>query len=293
MEMEFRDDRWRRRITLFVGLALAVLTGVSAFMLISQAQQQAGRSGLATVPIVVAAREIPARKPIEVTDLAVRDVPVDDTNAAGVFNDPNAVIGLVPSVAVLAGQPVYANLLAASTGGGHFAIVGPGESVAPNGDVWRAVSVTVPDDRAVGGMVEAGDSVDIFVTVDVEIPVSLLEAGRYFTDKSTKITYQNVPVLAKAGTSYVVKVPGLVAEEVNHLQASGAAAFSFALRPLSDTLLVDASRAGATTTRIIARYGLPLPEVFPPGHGPIPTPEPTAPPQEPAPTSDPEQTPAP
>jgi Flp pilus assembly protein CpaB len=278
MEMEFRDDRWRRRITIFVGLLLAVTAGVSAFFLITQAQQQAGRAGLATVPIVVAARDIPARKAIEAGDLAVRQVPVDGTNAAGVFNDPTPVIGLVPSVAILQGQPVFANLLAASSGGGHFSIVGPGESLAPNGDVWRAVSLTVPDDRAVGGMVEAGDTVDVFVTLDMELPVSLVDAGRYYSDKSTKITYQNVPILAKAGTSYVVKVPGLVAEEVNHLQASGAAAFSLALRPLSDTRLVDAGAAGATTTSIIARYGLPLPQVYPPGRGPIPTPEPTAPP---------------
>jgi hypothetical protein len=133
-------------------------------------------------------------------------------------------------------------------------------------------------------MVEAGDTVDVFVTVDVDVPLSLIEAGRYYSDKSTKIAYQNVPILAKAGTSYVVKVPGLVAEEVNHLQASGAAAFSFALRPLSDTRLVDATAAGATTTGIIARYGLPLPQVYPPGRGPIPTPEPTTTPASPEPS---------
>jgi Flp pilus assembly protein CpaB len=286
MEMEFRDDRWRRRILIFGGLVLAVVAGVSAFGLINQAQQQAGRAGLATVPIVVAARDIAARKALEAGDLVLRDVPVDGTNAAGVFSDPAAILGLVPSVAILQGQPVYANVLAASSGGGQFAILEPGESLTPTGDVWRAVSVTVPDDRAVGGMIAAGDTVDVYVTVTVQLPQTVIQAGRYYTDKSTKVTYQNVAVLAKAGTSYVVKVPGLVAEEINHLQASGAAAFSLALRPLSDTMLVDATAAGSTTTRIIARYGLPLPEVYPPGRGPLPTPsrepepEQSAPPEE-------------
>ena len=32
---------------------------------------------------------------------------------------------------------------------------------------------------------------------------------------------------------------------------------------------------GETTTKLISKYGLPVPEVFPPGHGPIPTPQPT------------------
>ena len=61
-------------------------------------------------------------------------------------------------------------------------------------------------------------------------------------------------------------------------QATGNATFSLALRPDEDTRMADASSLGETTNAIIERYGLPVPEAFPPGNGPIPTPVPTAPP---------------
>ena len=190
--------------------------------LISQAQQQAAPAGAPTVGIVVATRHIPPRKPIKAADVAVRQVPLDATNAQGVFADPTKVVGLVLGVAILAGQPIYANFLASQTQGGQFSILGPSEVVNAASPAWRAVSVTVPDDRAVAGMVHAGDTVDVFVTVSVVLPDDVVKAGKYYTDKSTKITYQDVLILAKAGTFYVLKVTAAVGEEISHLQASGA-----------------------------------------------------------------------
>ena len=64
-----------------------------------------------------------------------------------------------------------------------------------------------------------------------------------------------------------MKVPAAIAEEISHLQASGAAAFSLALRPPTDDRPVDASRLGETTNLIIQRYGLPIPSPFPAGRG--------------------------
>jgi hypothetical protein len=81
-----------------------------------------------------------------------------------------------------------------------------------------------------------------------------------------------------------------VAEEITHLQAAGNAQFSMALRPDVDVRPVDATELGATTNMLIQRYGLPLPEVFPPGDGPIPSAEPTPtppPPSAPPPSSSP------
>ena len=228
MEMEFNDGRARGRFVIVMGLILAVVAGGAAFFLISQAQQQAAHSA-PTVSIVVATRQIPPRKPIEAADVAVREVPLDATNAQGVFTDPTKVIGLIPGVAILPGQPIYANFLASQAQGGQFSILQPGESIAPDSEAWRAVSVTVPDDRAVGGLVRAGDTVDVFVTVSVVLPDDVVKAGKYYIDKTTKITYQDVLVLAKAGTFYVLKVSAAVGEEINHLQASGAAGVQ--LRP--------------------------------------------------------------
>jgi hypothetical protein len=82
-------------------------------------------------------------------------------------------------------------------------------------------------------------------------------------------------ILAKTGQFYILKAPIDVAEEISHLQAIGGSSFSLALRPDADTRQVDASGLGTTTNKVIIRYGLPIPVVYPPFVGPLPTPSPT------------------
>jgi Flp pilus assembly protein CpaB len=270
VEMEYKDPSRRGRYIVVVGVILAVVAGGAAFFLINQAQQQAGQAGLQKVAVVVAAQTIPARKIIEAADVAVREIPLDDTNAQGIASTPDKVIGRVPAVAILQGQMVLTNLLASSTEGGQFSVLGPEESFGDDSPEWRAVSMTVPDDRAVGGLLTPNQTVDVFVTASVNVLTSSDEGiGKdgFYTDKSTKLSYQNMLVLAKTGTFYVLKAPVDVAEEISHLQASGAASFSLALRPEVDTREVDATALGTTTNRVIIRYGLPIPVAFPPVSG--------------------------
>jgi len=275
MEMEYRDPSKRGRWIVLLGVVLAVVAGGAAFYLINNAQQQAGQSGLKVTPAVVAARAIPARKPIEADDVMLRtNVPVDDTNAEGLITDPSQVIGRILAVDVRAGQLVTTNLLASSTAGGQFSILGPDETIAPDSEAWRAISITVPDERAVGGMLGPNMTVDVIMTAFVNVPQSVLDQGVYYTDQSTKVTYQDMLILARQGSTYIVKATLPVAEEISHLQAAGNAQFSFALRPEADTRILDVSALGATTNRIIERYGLPIPETYPAGSGPIATPPP-------------------
>lgn len=297
MEMEYKDPSRRGRYIVIIGVILAIVAGGAAFYLISTAQQQAGQAGLQRVSVVVALQTIPARKLIEATDLEVREVPLDPTNAVGIVSTPDKVIGRVPSVTILAGQMVTTNLLASSAEGGQFSILGPQESIGPDTPAWRAISMTVPDDRAVGGLLTANQTVDVFVTAGINVltssDVGIGEEG-YYSDKATKISYQNMLILAKAGTFYILKAPIDVAEEISHLQASGASSFSLALRPDADTRQVDATSLGTTTNRVIIRYGLPIPVVYPPFQGPLPTaaPTPIATPG-PTPTPTPDSTPSP
>jgi Flp pilus assembly protein CpaB len=278
MEMEYKDPSRRGRYIVIVGVILAIVAGGAAFYLISQAQQQAGQAGLQKVAVVVALQTIPARKVIEAADVVVREVPIDETNAQGIVSTPDKVIGRVPAVTILAGQMVTTNLLASSVEGGQFTVLQPDETIGPDTPEWRAVSMTVPDDRAVGGLLTPNQTVDVFVTASVNVltnsEVGIGEEG-WYSDKSTKISYQNMVILAKAGTFYVLRAPIDVAEEISHLQASGTASFSLVLRPDVDTRQVDASALGTTTNQVIIRYGLPIPVVFPPVEGPVPTPVPT------------------
>jgi Flp pilus assembly protein CpaB len=277
MDRDFEHPGRRSRFIVVVGIVLAVIAAGAAYLAITQAQQQVANSGTQTVSVVVAARTIPARKIIEDADVAVRQVAVDPTNASAIVPTVDKVVGRMPAVSILEGQLVTTNLLASSNEGGAFSILRPEETVSPDSPEWRAVSITVPDDRAVGGMVVPNENVDVFVTAGINVAGAdpSLAAKGYYSDKSTKISYQDMTVLAKTGTFYVLRAPIDVAEEILHLQASGAASFSMALRPDVDTRQVDTAELGTTTNEIIIRYGLPIPVLFPPGNGPLPTPAPT------------------
>ena len=282
MELEYKDPSRKGRWVVLLGVVLALVAGASAFFLINNAQQQAGTSGLKTVSGYVAAQPILARKPIVAADLQLRsDIPLDATNAA-LITDASQLVGHLLAVDVAQGQLLTTNLLASGTVGLGFAILRPDETVAPDSEAWRAVSITVSDDRAVGGVLGAGMAVDVFVTATVALPeASAAPSGtpspaaqtlaNYYSDRSTKITYQDMTILARSGTYYILKVPLVVAEEISHMQADGAEQFSLALRPDQDLRVLDVSALGATTNRIIQRYGLPIPVHYPAVNGPFPS----------------------
>ena len=170
MEIEYQDTSRRGKWIVAIGLLLALVAGGGAFFIVSQAQQQAGQAGVQTTAVVVAAREIPSRKVIDAADLEIHQLPLNETTAQGVYAEGSKLIGLVAGTSILKGQPVYANMLAGQSQGTGFSILLPGETVNPSSPAWRAVSITVPDDRAVGGLLQPGASVDVFVTSTITEP---------------------------------------------------------------------------------------------------------------------------
>lgn len=282
MEMEYTDTKRRGKVVIIVGVVLAVVAGVTSFYLINQAQQSAGKGELTKTSVVVAIRAIPARTPIAEADVTVREVPLDATNLNGVFTAVKDVIGRIPAVTILQDQLITSNMLASTVQGGVFSILGPEETVGPDSEAWRAISITVPEDLAVGGLLRASETVDVFVTAVVAPPAGPAASGDYVTDRSTKIVYQQLTILAREGDFYVIRAPLAVAEEILHLQAAGTTTFSLAMRPDADQRGVDATKLGTTTNRIILKYGLPFPESL--GFG-APTPRPPVASPVPSPTS--------
>jgi len=290
MEMEYKDSNRRGKFVIVVGVVLAIAAGAASFYLINQAQQTAGQGDLQKVNVVVALQNIPARTPILATQLETHEIVVDDATQVGIVKDPTALIGKVLAIPVAIGQPIYSNMISASASGpGGIQILGPDETVAPDSPAWRAISITIPDEMAVAGMLTAGQTIDIFMTATM---TGSDPRGAYTSDQVTKITYQDMVILARAGTQYIVRAPVDVAEEINHLLATGTVQFSAALRPAQDVRFVDVSRLGATTSRILQKYGLPFPAVYPrpdatvPPQPPIafPTQPPTPPPATPEPS---------
>jgi Flp pilus assembly protein CpaB len=289
MELEFKSSRRRWRLMIGVGILLAGLAAALAYLLINQAQQQANRGGppVQTVPAVVALRDIPALKQLDSSDIGLQQVPASFATK-GVIGSVDEAVGKVAAVNILASQLITVNLLAArADAGGKFTILGPGETIAPDSPAWRAVSLSSTDQSAVAGLIQPGDTVDVILSVPVQVPETLAALG-YKSDSSTKVTYQNVVVLSRATSFYVVKVPLAVAEEIAHLQTIAGVTFSLALRPIQDTRVVDASALGETTNRVIQKYGILIPTVYPPTTGPFATPPPVI-----APTPPPVATPTP
>jgi Flp pilus assembly protein CpaB len=286
MEMEYKDSNRRGKFVIVAGVVLALIAGGAAFFLINQAQQTAGQGEVEMVPVVVAAQIIPARTPIQPGAVVVREIALDAPTQVGVVTDPTLLVGKVLAIPVAIGQPIYSNMIASSSGASGFSILGPDETVAPESEAWRAISITIPDERAIAGLLTSGQTIDIFMTANMTVPVVTEPLGVYYSDMVTKITYQDMVILARAGSQYILKASLAVAEEINHMLATGTVQFSAALRPDQDVRFVDVRNLGATTNRILEKYGMPFPAFYP-------EPSATIPPQPPLATPTPPPTPAP
>ncbi|HEY3599603.1 MAG TPA: Flp pilus assembly protein CpaB [Paraburkholderia sp.] len=103
----------------------------------------------ATFPVVVAARELAAGKPIDVDALRVERLTI---NPIGAFTDPARLAGRVPIAAIGAQAPVLDTQLS----------TGLAERIAPG---ERAVAVRVDETNAVGNRLRPGNFVDVFFTL--------------------------------------------------------------------------------------------------------------------------------
>ncbi len=273
MEMEFKDNSRRRTLVLVVGVLLALGAGAAAFMLSSQGTDDP-ETVFPTKIVVVAADPIAARSTIGLNQLSTRSVPFDDTNAAA-FSDPADVAQRIAAIPILVNQPITPNMLAQTTGTSAVAILEPNETVGPDSAVLRAVSLTVPAERAVGGLVTPDQRVDIIATFPITVTVPLdpetgeatgtnPETGEpynYVSGSSTKLMWLDVKVLTHPEGSdvYVVRTDLQTAEEIAHAQNQGAQ-FSMALRPETDTRDIDRSNHGETTDTLLTRYNFRVPE---------------------------------
>ncbi len=271
MEMEFKDNSRRRTLVLVVGVLLALGAGAAAFMLSSQGQEEP-ETVLPTREVVVASAPIADRATIELNMIELREVPLDDSNASA-FSTREEVASKVAAIPILENQPITPNMLARAQGTGALNILPSDDPITPESPVLRAVSMSVPNDRAVGGLITAGQRVDIIATfpfTNVSLPVDA-ETGQpggaaadldYIVGGSaTKLMWLDMPVLYRPADSseYIVRADLQTAEEIAHAQNQGAQ-FTLALRPAPDTRDVDRSNYGETTELILERYNFPIPE---------------------------------
>jgi Flp pilus assembly protein CpaB len=241
--------------------------------------------------IIVAAVAIPARGVIAAADLATATVP-DTPALAFALTDMSLAVDKVAAVNIAAGQPISADMFASGTAGG-IAILQPDETISPDSPIWRAVSITVPLDRAVGGKLNDGDHVDLFVTLAPQIFDPNGQANGFtdpghppastdvqYSDQTTKVTWTDLELLSADPQSsvYVLKVTEAQAEEIAHVQAIGAD-FTIGLRPPGDDRSFDPASYGQTTNSLIDLFGFKIPSMIvlgsPAPQSPTPSASPT------------------
>ncbi|HUG04967.1 MAG TPA: Flp pilus assembly protein CpaB [Candidatus Limnocylindria bacterium] len=207
----YRPQRSRllSRILLAVGVLVAVLAGAGTYLYAGVAREAPPTDP--TVDVLVAAREIGARSALGPGDLRVVRLP-RDAAPANALRDANSVAGMVTTVALSENEPVLSTKVAQPGSEGHIAVLPPGQTVA-NSNLFRAMSLNIPDANAAGGAIGAGDHVDILYTLAVVEPTRSDFVGR--------IVIQDIPVLAKTITVYTFRVDVTTAERIAALQASG------------------------------------------------------------------------
>lgn len=273
MELEYSDKNSRRsKVYIAVGVIVALLVAATVYIAL-QASGLTNQGAVEMRQVVVAAAEIPGRKTIAETDVVMRSVPVDPINETA-FTSIDQVLGRVVSVPVSPGQLMTPNLLASTDAGATFSILPPGEEFDPSGPDLRAVSMTVPDDRAVGGTLQPGQPVDLIATLTVnpitagtdtpappaegeeQTPTPDGEAPR-LSGPSTKTTLQQLDILVRNGTLYILRTDLATAEKITELQAAGAQ-FTLVLRADEDDRTAETE--GSTLDRLLEEFEFPVPE---------------------------------
>ena len=265
MELEY-SDRNSKRSKLYIGVGLLIALIVAG--VVFAALRASGLTGTPPVEmrqVVVASRDIASRKPIEEGDVTTRSVVADPTNLSA-FTRIDEVLGRVSAVPISTGQLLNRSMLASASSGQSFSILEPGETFDPNGPDLRAVSVSVPDDKAVAGTLVAGQRVDLIVTLEINPQLGQTaepsaSPGQAIPGPSTKVTLQKLTILARNGTIYILRTSLAVAEQVAELSAAGGQ-FTLVLRPDEDGR--TAKTAGSTIDQLLEDFGfrVPLPPIL-------------------------------
>ena len=261
MELEYTDrHRQRSKLYIGVGLVVALIVGGLVFVVL-RFGNLSSQNVVEMREVVVAVRDIPARKPIEEEDVVMRSVPADLTNEAA-FTRIDEVVGRLSGIPIPTGQMVTRTMLAANASGQTFSILDPGEKYDPNGPDLRAVSVSVPDDRAVAGTLVAGQHVDLIVTMAInpEIGQTAEEAevttAEVIPGPSTKVTLQMLSILSRNGSIYILRADLATAEKIAELVAAGGQ-FTMVLRIAEDDR--TATTEGSTIDTLLDEYDFPVP----------------------------------
>ena len=124
------------------------------------------------------------------------------------------------------------------------------------------MSVTVEDANAVAGVLVPGQRVDLIVTMPINPQIEPAEensgvpVAAHLAGPSTKVTLQDMTILARNGIVYILRADVATAEKIVELTAAGGT-FTMVLRPEEDDRTAETK--SSAVDRLVEEYGFPVP----------------------------------
>lgn len=257
-------SRRRARLILIVGVALALVAGVGTFVYASGAKSDQPVA-VPTVAVLVAAREIPAKTTLTTADVKLQEFNLDAKPAAA-MSDASEALGKITVQSISVGEPILPSKFTDPKLPGFVVMpasfIGADGAPVANSPNFRAMSITVPDPSAVGGTILAGDIVDLVFTLQFDPQTKLQRpTPQQTTDFSAKIILERLPILARLGAVYTIRVDAVTAERIAYLQSSGGQ-IAFLLRAPKDERATGST--GATFGDIYTNFRIKIPEKITP-----------------------------
>jgi pilus assembly protein CpaB len=166
------------KVVIPLALVSGLLTTYGVFQYLKQQENPNEEPEIVTRSVVVASKNLLAGTSLSVTDMMVRDWPMEII-PEGSYETMEEIEGRVVKIAVSSGEAILTSKLTPEGSGGGVA------ALIPEG--MRALTVAVNVVSGVGGFILPGTRVDVLVTV---APSSKK------TENTTKTILQNVEVLA-------------------------------------------------------------------------------------------------
>jgi len=253
----------RARLILIIGVVLALFAGAGTFFYASSAQTQTP-TVIPTAPVLVAAREIPAKTTLTAADIKVADFNADVKPAAALSNPADA-IGKITIQSIAVGEPIMPTKFSDPKNPAFVVIpasfIGPDGAPQAGSPAFRAMSITIADPNAVGGAVQPGDIVDLLFTMNLD-PIKYFDKPKPIqtADFSAKIILERLTILARLGAVYTIRVDAVTAERIAYIQSAGGQ-MMFLLRAPKDERASGST--GTTFENVYTAFNLKVPAKIP------------------------------
>jgi pilus assembly protein CpaB len=151
----------------YLALGLGFLGAILVYAAFSRSGGSSSSSGGDRVPVVVAKTDIEARTNITASMVEVKLLPSSDASAL-VYSDASDVVGKTTRFPIAANEQILSGKIVDLTGASPAGASKSLAFVVPAGK--RAISITVKEVSAAGGLILPGDFVDVICVYDVYFP---------------------------------------------------------------------------------------------------------------------------